>query len=218
VRSDAVDDALAPLPAPVSILDAGCGRGQLSFQLHRRWPSARILGVDTEDELVAHCHELSERLDAGPDVQFERRTLPSALERSFDLVVCVDVLEHVEDDESFVRCLFDATSPGGALVLHTPAVPQKRYLAEYEHQHDHVREGYAIDDLRSLIRWSGYSKADVRYTFGTYGAIAWEIFALARRGNALAKAMLPSAYPLAWIDGLQRPRRGNGLLAVAYKR
>ncbi len=218
VRSNAVTDAIRQLPPPAAILDAGCGRGQLSFQLHRRWPNAQILGIDIEDELIEHCHELSERLDAYPAVQFERRTLPSALGRTFDLVVSVDVLEHVHDDEGFVRCLFDATSSGGALVLHTPAVPQKRYLGEYEHQHDHVRDGYAPGDLRNLIRSAGYNNVDVRYTFGTYGALAWEIFTLARSGRAFAKAILPAAYPLAWIDGLQRPCQGNGLLAVAYKR
>jgi SAM-dependent methyltransferase len=217
IRYAAVNDALARRPEPASILDAGCGRGQLSFQLHRRWPDAQVLGVDFESDLVVHCRDVASRLDAGPAIRFERRALPDDLKRTFELVVCVDVLEHIKDDEGFMRCLCEATTPGGTLVLHTPATPQKRYLSEYEEQHDHVRDGYVLDDLRALILRSGYDRVDVRYTFGAFGALAWEIFALARRGNSLAKAFLPLAYPLAWLDGVQRPRLGNGLLAVAQK-
>lgn len=217
IRSVAVEEALRAHPEPSSILDAGCGRGQLCFQLHRRWPRARVLGVDYEDDLVARCNDLASRLDARANLRFEQRSLPQALDERFDLVTCVDVLEHIDDDEGFVRCLYDATAPGGTLVLHTPATPQKRYLSEYEEQHDHVRDGYALDDLRALMKRAGYGRVDVRYTFGPSGALGWEILALAKRGNAFAKILLPFAYLLASIDGLQHPRRGNGLLAVAHK-
>jgi SAM-dependent methyltransferase len=218
IRFAAVNDALRLHGRPASILDAGCGKGQLAFQLHRRWPVAQVLGVDFESDLVVRCRNLASWLDVGHAVRFERRALPDDLKRSFELVVCVDVLEHIEDDEGFVRCLCESTMPGGTLVLHTPATPQKRYLSEYEEQHDHVRDGYLLDDLRALILRSGYDQVDLRYTFGAFGALAWEIFALARRGNWLAKAFLPVAYPFAWLDGVQRPRLGNGLLAVAHKR
>jgi O-antigen/teichoic acid export membrane protein/SAM-dependent methyltransferase len=217
IRSGAVTRALRGRSAPDSILDAGCGRGQLCFELHRRWPDAHLLGVDFENELVARCNDLAQCLDTPPHLRFEHRALPDDLRRTFGLVTCVDVLEHVEDDEGFVRSLFDATAPGGTLVLHTPATPQRRYLSDYEEQHDHVRDGYALDDLRALMQRAGYERVDVWYTFGPAGALAWEILALAKRGNLLAKVLLPAAYALAWLDGLRRPVRGNGLLAVAQK-
>jgi SAM-dependent methyltransferase len=218
VRSTAVSDALRSVAEPTSILDAGCGRGQLCFQLHRRWPNAEICGVDVESGLITHCRELAAHVDGTRKLQFERRTLPDHLGRTFDLVVCVDVLEHIEDDEAFARCLADATAPSGTLALHTPATPQKRYLSEYEEQHDHVRDGYGLEELRALVLRAGYNCVEVGYTFGFYGALAWEVFALAKRGNVLARGFLPLAYPIAAIDGLKRPRRGNGLLAVAQKR
>ncbi|TAM56173.1 class I SAM-dependent methyltransferase [bacterium] len=217
VRYQAVERALGALTPPASILDAGCGRGQLCFAMHRRWPEARIVGVDVEAELVSHCHEVQARVDAGAALRFERRTLPADLGESFDLVTSVDVLEHVQDDHGFLRALFRATNPGGALVLHTPAAPQRRFIAEFEEQHDHVRDGYVLGELAALLFHAGYAQVRVRHTFGTLGALGWEGFALARQGNGVARALLPLSYALSAVDGWSEPRRGNGLLAVARR-
>jgi 2-polyprenyl-3-methyl-5-hydroxy-6-metoxy-1,4-benzoquinol methylase len=217
VRSAAVESALRAIPPPARILDAGCGRGQFAFALHRRWPSAQIVGVDFDPDLVAHCDRIASRLRTPGALRFERRTLPDELNATFDLVVCVDVLEHIDDDQGFLQCLYAATAPRGTLVLHTPSTPQRRYLSEFEEQHDHVRDGYDMEGLRTLILGAGYGQVEARYTFGPLGAFGWEIFALARRGNAAAKPFLPFAYGCAMLDGLRRPQSGNGLLVVASK-
>jgi len=217
VRYHAVEQALQTVPAPASILDAGCGRGQLCFAMHRRWPSARIVGVDYEPELVEHCRGLHARIAARARMQFDRRTLPDRLGETFDLITSVDVLEHVEDDVGFLTSLWEATNPGGTLILHTPAAPQRRFLAEFEEQHDHVRDGYGLGQLAGLLRRAGYADVRVRYTFGTLGALGWEGFALARQGNRVAQTMLPMWYLLSTVDGWSEPRHGNGLLAVARR-
>ena len=214
VRSAAVERALRAIRPPSRILDAGCGRGQLAFALHRRWPNAEIVGLDFEPELVAHCDRIAEQLHATA-LRFECRTLPAELPWSFDLVVCVDVLEHIADDRGFLQCLHGATAAGGTLILHTPAAPQKRYLAEFEEQHDHVRDGYTAAGLRAILLEAGYRRVEILPTFGFFGALGWEIFALARRGSSIALPFLPLAYGCALLEGARVPETGNGLLAVA---
>ncbi|TAM73587.1 methyltransferase domain-containing protein [bacterium] len=217
VRYHAVEQALNGLAAPVSILDAGCGRGQLCFAMYRRWPNARIAGVDFEAELVTHCRAVQARVAPASAMRFERRTLPEDLGETFDLITSVDVLEHVEDDLGFLTTLFHATNPNGTLVLHTPAAPQRRFIAEFEEQHDHVRDGYGLGELAALLHRAGYAQVRVRHTFGTLGALGWEGFSLARQGNRVAQSMLPVWYLLSTADGWSEPRRGNGLLAVARR-
>jgi SAM-dependent methyltransferase len=217
VRYRAVQRALSRIAPPRSILDAGSGRGQLCFAMHRRWPNAQIVGVDYEFDLVEYSRNLMERVSPKAAMRFERRTLPDDLDERFDLITSVDVLEHIVDDRAFLASLCAATNSGGSLVLHTPAAPQKRYLAEFEEQHDHVRDGYAAEELAALLREAGYADVSVRHTFGALGAIAWEGFALARLGNSAAKLLLPLWYVLSELDTQAKPRRGNGLLAVARK-
>lgn len=217
VRYSAMEQALNRICEPRTILDAGSGRGQLTFAMHRRWPNAKILAVDCDEALVAHAQSLQLGEDPRGRIHFEQRMLPDNLQGHYDLVTSVDVLEHVEDDAGFIRCLYDATAFGGHLLLHTPATPQRRFLAEFEEQHDHVRDGYSPEDLETLLKGAGYSHVDIRYTFGTLGAIGWEGFALARQGNIAAKSVLPLWYLLSGFDSMRAPRRGNGLFAVAAK-
>ncbi len=135
----------------------------------------------------------------------------------YDVVTCVDVLEHVEDDEAFVAALFAATRPGGRLVLHVPAAAKKRYLAQFPEQPDHVRPGYSADALVALLRRVGFTEARVRFTFGPLGAFGWEGCELARQGRLTARVLLPFWYACAIVDSLHAPARGNGVLAVARR-
>ncbi len=167
--------------------------------------------------LVDHATQLRYMLFPSHDISFFTAELPTDISSLFDLVVSIDVLEHIDDDAGFVRSLYNATTVGGTLILHTPAIAQRRFLAEFEDHHEHVREGYSASNLTALLSEAGYNDVRIRPTFGKLGAIAWEGFALARRGNALAAATLPICYALGAIDSLRIPPTGNGLLATARR-
>jgi SAM-dependent methyltransferase len=217
VRYAAVEPELAKLPAPARILDAGSGKGELCFAMARRWPAATILGVDVESDLVRHATQLKAAAMPGSKVAFLTANLPHRFESRFDLVVSIDVLEHIDDDAAFVRGLAENVAPGGTLILHTPATAQRRFMGDFEEQHDHVRDGYERAQLASLLENAGFVDVKIRPTFGTLGAIGWEGFQFARRGNVLAKAALPLWYALSAVDASRTPARGNGLLATARR-
>jgi SAM-dependent methyltransferase len=218
VRYAAVQPELARIaPPPRRILDAGSGRGELCFAMARRWPQAQIVGIDYDEVLVDHADQLRAIGFPGSSVSFEVGTLPRVFATPFDLIVSIDVLEHIEDDAGLLRSLYDSTIDGGALILHTPAQEQRRYLARFEDHHEHVREGYAAGALEEMLRGAGYRDVHVRPTFGRLGAIAWEGFALARRGNRLAAAALPLWYALSAVDASRVPATGIGLLATARR-
>jgi SAM-dependent methyltransferase len=217
VRYAAVERELARLAPPGRVLDAGSGKGQLSFALARRWPGAAVVGVDNDVAGIDHARAVAAIAAPAAHVTFVHATLPLAFEERFDLVVSVDVLEHVDDDVAFVSGLAAATAPDGRLILHVPAAGQRRYLAHFEEQHDHVRDGYAPRDLAALLERAGYRDIVLRPTFGALGAIGWEGFALSRAGNPLARLLLPLWYALSALDTRRIPRRGNGILATARR-
>lgn len=217
VRYAAVEPELAKLPVPRRVLDAGSGKGELCFAMARRWPHAHILGIDMEETLVEHATRLRALAMPSHDVTFERHELPRRFDQPFDLVVSVDVLEHVADDAAFLRGLAEALTPGGTLILHTPASGQRRFLGEFEEQHDHVRDGYERTHLGNLLGSAGFPDVRIRSTFGMLGAIGWEGFQFARRGNVFAQATLPLWYTLSAVDAARTPARGNGLLAIARR-
>ncbi len=216
-RYAVVEPELARLPVPRRVLDAGSGHGELCFAMARRWPSAEILGVDSDAARIARAERVRVLAFPSGRIAFANVALPHAFASPFDAVVSIDVLEHIDDDAGFLRSLYDATAENGTLILHTPAAQQRRFLAAFAEQHDHVRDGYAREGLERLLRDAGYRDVRVRPTFGTLGAIAWEGFALARAGNRLAAATLPVWYALAALDTRRVPPSGNGLLATARR-
>jgi SAM-dependent methyltransferase len=102
------------LPSPCRILDAGCGSGRTLDEL-AGYGEAR--GVDLSPAAVeatrARGHDA--QLAAVEDLPF-----PDA---SFDLVTCLDVIEHTPDDRRTLSELRRVTRPGGVLVVTVPAHP-----------------------------------------------------------------------------------------------
>ena len=96
------------------ILDAGCGSGRTLDELE---DYGTATGVDIDDTAVAAARARGH--DAVP-AAIER--LPFA-EASFDLITCLDVLEHLPDDVRALRELRRVARPGAALVVTVPAYP-----------------------------------------------------------------------------------------------
>ena len=80
------------------ILDAGSGFGQYSFWMSKKFSQAEILAVDVKEEQVADCNAFFNRIGKG-QVKFEVGDLVTFVQpEKFDLVLCVDVMEHIEED------------------------------------------------------------------------------------------------------------------------
>lgn len=98
-----------------SALDVGCGAGLLAEPLARL--GAEVTGVDAARENIAAARDHAAAVGLAIDYQPGDMT---AVEGVFDLVTCVEVIEHVEDQRAFIAALGAKVAPGGLLVLSTP--------------------------------------------------------------------------------------------------
>jgi 2-polyprenyl-6-hydroxyphenyl methylase/3-demethylubiquinone-9 3-methyltransferase len=112
--------------APLSgrdVLDVGCGGGILTESMARR--GARVTGIDLSDKAlhVARLHLLESKLD----IRYEK----SAVEDyagAFDVVTCMELLEHVPDPASMVAACARLARPGGHVFFSTINRNPKSYL------------------------------------------------------------------------------------------
>jgi SAM-dependent methyltransferase len=112
--ADAVRQIVAALDCAgephLRVLEAGCGRYR-----HITYPDAvRITGLDITAEELAHNEYVHEKIVG--DVQSWQT------QRQWDVVVCLYLLEHVDDPERGVANLLQWTRPGGLLVIAVPNV------------------------------------------------------------------------------------------------
>ena len=96
-------------------LDVGCGAGLLAEPLARL--GARVVGIDAAPELIAVARDHAEAM--GLEIDY-RAGAVEKLEGRFDLITCMEVIEHVADPAVFVGALAKRLAPGGLLVLSTP--------------------------------------------------------------------------------------------------
>ncbi len=96
-------------------LDVGCGAGLLCEPLARL--GATVTGVDAAPENIAVARTHAEGQGLAIDY---RAGEVEAIEGAFDLVTCMEVIEHVVDPAAFVHALAARLAPGGLLALSTP--------------------------------------------------------------------------------------------------
>src|SRR5580658_1368439 len=200
-----------------SVLDVGCGNGELLALLHGTHPDVSALaGVDLSPDQVSRNRA---RL---PGMEFFALDIQKEpLDRAFDLVVCSEVIEHLDDQRAAVTNLARMVNPGGRLVLTCPTGT----MYPTEHHFGHVRHP-AAEELGAWARDAGLEIVSLwNWGWPTYRALKWATnvdaeWALQRfaSGSYSLGAKLVSG-GLYWLNFLNRhdDARGCQLVGVFRK-
>jgi SAM-dependent methyltransferase len=161
----------AGLPRGARILDAGSGSGRTLDELARY---GAVAGIELNPLGVEAARERGH-----PDVQqapVEQIPHPDA---SFDLVTCLDVIEHTPNDVTSLRELRRVTRPGGALLVTVPAYP--RLWSQHDEVNRHYRR-YTRRMLRGAAEAAGW-RVERMTGFNAAYLLPAAAVRLARRGG-----------------------------------
>lgn len=117
--------------SPRKVVDLGCGPGNLTATLARRWPQAQVLGVDSSAEMIAAAAPLAERVDAGTFVGQEAHPAQGLAfmqgeiglwqpESDTDVIVSNAALQWVPEHRSLMSRWLAALRPGSWLAVQVP--------------------------------------------------------------------------------------------------
>ncbi len=113
------------------VVDVGCGGGLLAEGMAKR--GADVLGIDLAPSSleVARLHALETGLDTPLKLEYRQITAEALAQEQpgqFDVVTCLEMLEHVPDPSSVIRACAKLVKPGGHVVMSTLNRNPKSYL------------------------------------------------------------------------------------------
>jgi SAM-dependent methyltransferase len=171
------------------VLDAGCGNG-LFFKELQRFGAVR--GVEPDAGLVTDDGPFRAQIEVRPfDASYRPPQAP-------DLVLMLDVLEHIEDDLAAARHVREILAPRGIFLVTVPALMW--LWSRHDDANRHFRR-YTRASLRRVLAAAGFRVRSVRYFFGwTIGPML--LRRLLAPGKKGAEAAYHVAVPAAPVNGL----------------
>lgn len=196
------------------ILEVGCGQGNITVNLLDK---EFVLGIDFHEE---YLQNIRQRFSKYPNFKAENKDITKDTAElqahAFDTIVCVNVLEHIEDDVEGAQQMYDILEPGGHAIILVPAF---NYLfSPFDTLVGHYRR-YTKKTLRKSLE-SAHFKVKKVYYFNILGAIGWFIVFKLLKHNAAGSgnvALLEKLVPLlSKIEKLPMPF-GLSVIAIGEK-
>jgi ubiquinone/menaquinone biosynthesis C-methylase UbiE len=140
---------------PKKILDIGAGTGQTLLYMKKLYPKADLHGVDASTVAVnlAHHHGLAQVKKA------KAEKLPFT-DNTFDLILMLDVLEHIKNDTKAITEAKRVLKTGGHLIVTTPAL--QFIWSDHDENQGHFRR-YTRHMMRDLSEKTGFDLDFVSY-------------------------------------------------------
>ena len=222
-----------PSDRPIRVLDAGTGFGQYAFFVARAFPNARVRAVDIKPEYLDRARHVVNQTPQAAQITWATDDLTDLQsEGPFDLILSVDVMEHIAEDRAVLQHFARVLAPGGHVIINTPSDQGGSDVQSDTDESfigEHVRDGYNMNDLEAKLREAGLRPVQSLYTYGPYGSTAWQWLIkrpMQMLGSTWASLIvLPLYYLVALPLGLWLNKKdmdvsnatGTGLLMVAQK-
>ena len=149
---------------PLSICEVGCGAGEILRQLQNNLPKQiHFTGYEVSQQAYELCQER-----ANSKLSFYCADLLSANSNQFDLILCIDVFEHIENYINFIRSL---RNKGKQVIFHIPLdlsvqmVLRSQRLLFLRNQVGHLHY-FTKDTALATLQDAGYDIVDWFYTPG----------------------------------------------------
>src|SRR5215471_8095134 len=107
--------------SPRRVVDLGCGPGELTAELSRRWPSADVLGIDSSEDMISAANEVLAGLPSGTRLRFERQDARDwQPDQPVDVLVSNALLQWIPDHDKLLIRWARQLADGGWLAFQLP--------------------------------------------------------------------------------------------------
>jgi SAM-dependent methyltransferase len=152
-RRDLLDKKLASYKRRFkSALDAGCGVGS-NLEVLKKY-CEQVYGIDNSELSLKICQ------DKGYKRVYDGDILDARFEDSFELIICMDVLEHIVEDSQALGNLSQRLEEGGTMII---SVPAHQFLWNDNDTFSQHKKRYELKDVEELVSSNGLEIERISY-------------------------------------------------------
>lgn len=206
-----------------NILDFGSGRGAFTLELARDNPSCNVLGIDLDNDKVLSANYVAKAAEIKncSFVVMDIFNIPE--DTTFDLIVAIDVLEHIHDDLGILMQLNKCLDEKGVLIIHVPHFSRNLFgmsRTNFDIE-GHVRPGYTINDMYEIFNKSRFDIIDFGYTYNSIETLVNDLSYLITKGSEKNKILYALFFPffllVGWLFHGKPKNVGSGLYIIGKK-
>lgn len=189
---DWVNQALKAYAQP-KILDIGCGTG-FNVDYLQQLGYGQVTGLDFSPDALSYCQsrQLQELICGNAEI------LPIQ-SGSYDVILTLDIIEHLDNDRQALSEIFRALKPGGTLIIFVPAF---QFLWSFQDEISHHKRRYTIGELKEKILSTKFELKKLTYVNSLLFPVVWF-------GRAILK-LFPNSFKItsesqmnpAWMNGI----------------
>lgn len=137
----------------MKIIDVGCGIGTIDFFLASK--NFKITGLDISTSAINLCKKNAKILGISSKTKFVSSDfLEYSTYQKYDMVICLEVLEHLIDENNAVKKIYSLLKKNGILILSVPSVNSLLYrlglIKKFDKRVGHIRR-YSVEKLKILV-------------------------------------------------------------------
>jgi len=212
-----------PKNKPLRFYDAGAGFGQYSYFILKYFNKAKVHAVDLKTDYMDSFVQYA-KLEGWQDFTAQQADLVDYVPNDkFDLIVAIDILEHIKDDIQVLKNFRQVLDDGGKLIISSPST----FDESAKFVEEHVRPGYDKDEIISKLENAGFRIISFDFSYGRLGHLAWLLtmkYPMSLLGiSKLFFILLPIYYLVFYpvsalfmcIDVRVKNKTGTGVIVVA---
>lgn len=214
------------------LLDAGCGFAQYDHFILNKFQNVKITSIDVKSSYLEDNMKFFQSEIEQGRIHFEMGDLLRVeMGKKFDFIICIDVLEHIAEDQKVIQNLSNMLKKGGYFLMHSPS-----HLSEEDGEEDdtfvgeHARTGYSKNEIEEKLMIAELMPEITQYTYGKWGRRAWKLaikwpMILMNKFKLFALIPLLLYYPIVlpfviimnFADLFNGKKTGNGIYSLAKR-
>jgi len=198
------------------ILDIGSGAGTLA--LYCGFKINQVVGVDISTQAVKSANESAVQIGLN-NVSFKVMKFPEEYpSEKFDLIICTEVIEHLEDDLKALKVIYKLLKPNGIAIVSTPSLNAPLYriglATDFDKRVGHLRR-YTMESLRKLSKQAGFK---IVSSSKQEGIIRNSLFILPHLGELIRFIKFGLVDVVTFIDNISVKLFGESQLFIILKK